>query len=130
VRAAILFAALALCVPASAYFGLAPAWADEADGIDCAHAMAQQDMNICADKDYRKADAELNRAYKTAMAGLDAPNRDLLRASERAWIGYRDAQCTFENAPNQGGSIYPLVYAGCLTTLTRARTKEIRGGQQ
>jgi uncharacterized protein YecT (DUF1311 family) len=122
-RAAILIAALALCAPALAH-------ADEADGIDCAHAMAQQDMNICADKDYQKADAALNRAYKAAMAGLGAPDRDLLRASERAWIGYRDAQCTFENAPNQGGSIYPMVYAGCLTTLTKARTKELKDGQQ
>ena len=116
-------AALALCASA-------PAWADEADGIDCAHAEAQQDMNICADKDYQKADAALNRTYKAAIAGLDEDGRKLLRAAQRDWIKFRDSECSWEAGANQGGSIYPMVYSGCLTTLTTARTKQIKAGQQ
>jgi uncharacterized protein YecT (DUF1311 family) len=108
----------------------APARADEADGIDCKHAEAQQDMNICADKDYQKADGELNRAYKAAIAGLDGDGQKLLREAQRDWIKFRDAECTFEAAPNQGGSIYPMVYSGCLTDLTKTRTKQIKAGQQ
>ena len=115
---------------ALALLALVPARADEADGIDCAHAMAQQDMNICADKDYRKADAELNRVYKKTVAGLDGHSRDLLRASQREWIKFRDAECIYQSAQNEGGSIYPLVYAGCLTALTMERTKQIKAGQQ
>jgi uncharacterized protein YecT (DUF1311 family) len=87
-------------------------------------------MNICADKDYRKADAELNRAYKAAIAGEDGDAQKLLREAQRDWIKFRDAECAYEAAPNQGGSIYPMVYSGCLTELTRARTKEIKTGQQ
>jgi len=120
---------LALCVAAILPFA-APARADEADGIDCDHAMAQQEMNICADKDYRTADKVLNDAYRKAMADLDAHSKDLLRASQREWIKFRDAECTYQSAQNEGGSIYPLVYSGCLTRLTTDRTKQLGAGQQ
>jgi uncharacterized protein YecT (DUF1311 family) len=118
----------ALALPA--LLALAPARADEADGIDCKNAMTQTDMNICADKDYRKADAALNAAYRKAIVGLDAHSRDLLRAAQREWIKFRDAECTFQSAQNEGGSIHPMVYAECLTTLTQARTRQITAGQQ
>jgi uncharacterized protein YecT (DUF1311 family) len=120
----------AVALAGLALLAFSPAHADEADGIDCAHAMTQQDMNICADKDYRRADAELNRVYRKTIAGQDGHSRDLLRASERAWIGFRDAQCRFESAENEGGTIYPLVYGGCLTALTMARTKQLKEGQR
>jgi uncharacterized protein YecT (DUF1311 family) len=104
--------------------------ADEADGIDCNHAVAQQEMNICADKDYRKVDAVLNAVYRDAMKGLEDHDRGLLREAQRAWIKFRDAECTYTSASNEGGSIYPLVYSGCLTELTKARIKQLRAGQQ
>ncbi len=115
---------------ALALLALAPARADEADGIDCNNAMNQNDMNICADKDYRAADAVLNATYRKTIAGLDAHSRDLLHAAQREWIKFRDAECTYESAQNEGGSIYPLVYSGCLTTLTKDRTKQLKAGQQ
>jgi uncharacterized protein YecT (DUF1311 family) len=106
----------------------APAQADDADGIDCNNAMAQNDMNICADKDYRKADAALNRTYKDTLKGQDAHTTDLLRKAQRAWIAFRDAECVYQNVENEGGSIYPMVYAGCLTRLTKLRTQQLKQG--
>lgn len=106
----------------------APAAAD--DKLDCAHAEAQQDMNRCAEQDFERADAVLNRDYKKLLAGLDAPNAGLLRTAQRAWLSFRDSECKFEAAPNTGGSIYPLVYSGCLTALTKDRTKQLKQGQQ
>jgi uncharacterized protein YecT (DUF1311 family) len=103
--------------------------ADDADGIDCKNAMVQQEMNICADKDFRAADGQLNAAYKKTLAGLDDHSRDLLRAAQREWVKFRDAECTYLSAQNEGGSIYPMVYSGCLTTLTRERIKQIKAGQ-
>jgi len=109
----------------------APAFADEADGIDCnSNMLNQSEMNICADKDYRAADKLLNAAYAKAMADLDAHSRDLLKTAQRNWIKFRDAECTYQAAQNEGGSIYPLVYAGCLTTLTKERTIQLKTGQQ
>jgi uncharacterized protein YecT (DUF1311 family) len=103
----------------------APARADE-----CANPMDQSTMNICADRDYRAADAVLNKTYRQALDKLDEDGRALLKESERAWIAFRDAECRYEAAPNQGGSIYPLIYSGCLTRLTKVRIAELKDGQQ
>jgi uncharacterized protein YecT (DUF1311 family) len=114
-----------MVVAAAVLFAAAPARAGE-----CTEPMDQVTMNICADKDYRAADAVLNKTYKTAMDGLDGDGRELLKASERAWVAFRDAECKYEAAPNEGGTIYPLIYSGCLTRLTKARTAQLKEGQQ
>jgi uncharacterized protein YecT (DUF1311 family) len=121
-RAGLIAAALPLLLAS------APALADEPDGIDCNTAVSQNDMNICADKDYRGADAALNRTWRDTIKGLDAHTLDLLRKSQRAWIQFRDAECTYQSAENEGGSIYPMVYAGCLTRLTKLRTQQLKQG--
>jgi uncharacterized protein YecT (DUF1311 family) len=115
-RAATAIAVLAL-------FAANTAHADDDENIDCAHAMVQRDMNICADRDYRAADAQLNGAYRAAMARLDVPGRERLKAEERDWIAERDRRCKAEAAEERGGSIFPMVYSGCLTEKTKARTK-------
>jgi uncharacterized protein YecT (DUF1311 family) len=88
----------------------------------------QQGLNQCADAAYRKADAALNGAYKEIARRLkdDAETTKLLVNAQKAWIAFRDAECTFANAENADGSIYPMVYAGCLERLTKARTNELR----
>jgi uncharacterized protein YecT (DUF1311 family) len=95
----------------------------------CDNAQDQNTMNRCAEDDYARADAELNRVYKQVMNGLDTQSEQLLKAAQRDWIAFRDDECKYENVQNEGGSIYPLVYNGCLTTLTKARTKQLQQGQ-
>ena len=104
-----------------------PAHAGDADGIDCKNAMVQRDLNICADKDYQVADKKLNAVYAKITAALGDENyKTKLKAAERAWMAYRDTECVFETAENEGGSIYPMEYSGCLTKLTNARTKQLQ----
>jgi len=101
--------------------------AASAADIDCRNAMDQNTMNMCADKDYQAADKKLNELYAKLMTALDdAGYKAKLKAAEKAWIQYRDAECTFETAENEGGSIHPLVYSGCLTRLTDAHAKELQ----
>ena len=101
----------------------APALAQD---VDCKNAMSQSEMNICADQDYRAADAKLNAAYAKLMAVAgDEGFKAKLKIAQRAWISFRDSECTYETADNEGGSIHPLVYAGCLTRLTKERTKAL-----
>jgi len=95
----------------------------------CDDAQDQNTMNQCAAADYARADAELNRAYKQAMAGLDEHSQLLLKNAQRDWIKFRDDECLYQNVQNEGGSIYPLVYNGCLTALTKDRTKQLQQGQ-
>ncbi|HXC54570.1 MAG TPA: lysozyme inhibitor LprI family protein [Rhizomicrobium sp.] len=119
---------IAMTVAALALLWLGPAAAAEVDGVDCAHAEAQNDMNICADRDFKKADAVLNKTYKDTLKGMDAHTTDLLRKAQRAWVAFRDAECSYENAENEGGSIYPMVYSGCLTRLSKLRTQQLKQG--
>ena len=98
--------------------------ADDLD--DCANPIAQQEMNRCAERDYEAADRELNTTYRQVIARQNAGGRVSLVAAERTWIANRDKTCKDEAAENEGGSIYPLVYNGCLTRLTKARIGWLR----
>ena len=94
-----------------------------AGDVDCSKAMTQMDMDFCAGKDYQAADKKLNDVYRKVSA--DEEGKDKLKAAQRAWIVFRDAECTFETAASEGGSIQPMEYSMCLTKLTKARTKEL-----
>jgi uncharacterized protein YecT (DUF1311 family) len=103
----------------------AAAHAQYTGDIDCTSPMTQRDMNICANRDYAKADAELNAAYRAAMVRLDESGKARLRDAERSWIAARDRECKAATAETVGGSIHPLDLAGCLTEKTRTRTREL-----
>jgi uncharacterized protein YecT (DUF1311 family) len=93
----------------------------------CANAQTQVEMNECQGREYKKADAALNAVYKQLMAKIDDEGeRTSLKAAQQAWIKYRDVDCEFESYLNKGGTIYPLVYSGCLTALTQERTRHLR----
>jgi uncharacterized protein YecT (DUF1311 family) len=118
-----LFASIILCflmaTSASAQSGRAPA--------PCDNAETTVEMRDCAGKEYKKADAELNSAYKRLMSKLtDSGHQSSLKTAQQAWIKYRDANCEFEAYLNRGGTIYPVVYTGCLSAMTMNRTKELR----
>jgi uncharacterized protein YecT (DUF1311 family) len=104
----------------------ATAHAQYTGDIDCTNPMTQRDMNICADRDYAKADAELNAAYRGAMVRLDDGGKARLKDAERSWISARDRECNAATAETEGGSIHPLDLAGCLTEKTKARTRELQ----
>lgn len=88
---------------------------------------SQIGLNICADADFKAADAKLNKTYGTVVKRLagDADTRKLLQVSQRAWIAFRDAECHFRTDLNKDGTIYPMLVAGCRQELTEARTKQL-----
>lgn len=104
--------------------------------LDCANAMAQQELNACAYQAWEAADAELNTAYKRAIAemkDMDANMPDdlqgaeeALRAAQRAWVAYRDANCVVAGFPMRGGSAEPLLINGCMESMTLQRTMELQ----
>jgi len=98
-----------------------PAHAAKAD--DCSKAVAQPDMNACADKAFQAADKKLNEVYKKVVAGEEGDTAKL-KAAQRLWVQFRDAECTFEVEADEGGSIYPMEYSNCLEKVTRIRIKE------
>ncbi|HEY8602934.1 lysozyme inhibitor LprI family protein [Tsuneonella suprasediminis] len=94
---------------------------------DCKEPVTQTDMNICSYRDYLRADIALNEAWQelARKASGDTKNRHL--DAQRKWLAYRDAQCLAENGPrSESGTIWPLLQNTCLTSLTEARTKQLR----
>ncbi|MBV9045178.1 MAG: DUF1311 domain-containing protein [Alphaproteobacteria bacterium] len=96
----------------------------------CDDAPDQNTMNRCAQDDYKASDAALNRAYQKHMKDLDADSQTLLKTAQRAWLAFRDGECKHQAAPNDGGSMYPMAYFGCLNRLTKDRIKQIEAGQE
>lgn len=97
---------------------------DEYQG-PCKDAVTQLELNECAAKEFRKADAELNKVYNHILSSLNQKNQSNLREAQRAWVVYRDANCSAE-ADYHGGSMAPMIYSFCLKENTTDRIKELR----
>lgn len=118
--------------------GAVPASAQESAPADCSEALSTVEMNKCADAEFEKADAELNRVYAKALAAVPGMATDdtpfdaksweaTLRASQRAWLAFRDAECEEHVAKFWGGGTGATVdILGCKTEKTEQRTKELK----
>jgi uncharacterized protein YecT (DUF1311 family) len=96
--------------------------------VDCANASDQATMNQCAGQDFKAADKELNTLYQQITGRLkDNPDgKKLLVSAQRAWVGFRDAECKFSASGVTGGSVYPLIYSNCLTAVTKVRVEALK----
>ena len=108
------------CLSIALMLGAVPA----AYAYDCAD-QTQRGLDVCADAAYKKAEAGLNGAYKDILRRLkdDGDKTKLLIAAQKAWLGFRDAECAFSASGVMGGSIYPMVVSLCLEEVTKARIK-------
>ena len=95
---------------------------------DCANAQDQTTMDVCASDAFKKSDKQLNGLYKEIGTRLknDADATKLLVAAQRAWVGFRDAECSFSASAVSGGSVYPMIYSLCLDGLTQTRVKDLQ----
>jgi len=90
-------------------------------------AETQAGMNQQAQKDFDKADRAMNAVYKKLLLTLDANRQKKLKAAQRAWLAFRDADAAFVASEAEGGSMQPMVYSGALTKRTDDRTKQLQG---
>ncbi len=111
--------------------------AARAEDINCANASSTVEMNFCADKDFEAADKALNATYEATLAStktrdLEKPYdaksfEEAMRAAQRAWVAYRDADCKGLVAQEwAGGSGTSAAVLGCMTEKTIERTKELK----
>ncbi|RIJ12131.1 MULTISPECIES: lysozyme inhibitor LprI family protein [unclassified Pseudomonas] len=96
--------------------------------VDCANASDQATMNQCAGQENKAADKELNAVYQQITARLkgEPASKKLLISAQRAWIGFRDAECEFSASGVKGGSMYPMIYSSCITRVTKDRTEALK----
>ena len=99
---------------------------------------SQHELNVCAGKEYRQADAGMNDQWvktEALMKRLDAedpPKAELGQSShhqallngQRAWLQFRDAYCPIFGAG--GGSMSPMLEYLCLRDITRSRTEQLK----
>lgn len=70
-------------------------------------------------------DKRMNIAYQQALKDAGSAQRDQLRAAQRLWIQYRDANCLYYGMGE--GTIARLDAGECMRSLTEARGKELEG---
>jgi uncharacterized protein YecT (DUF1311 family) len=100
--------------------------AQDAGGFKCNPSGNQQEMNACAIRDVKVANAALTKQYKRAIERLSSAQQSQLRSEQRAWLASRDPGCKEEVKESEGGSIWQLEYFSCLTSVTQERTKELK----
>lgn len=102
-----------------------------------AEAVQTMVMTACSDAALTVADTALNVAYKSAVARLSQTSGDAweddanaekltrLKAAQRAWIPFRDADCLLRAAEMLGGTGENQLYTDCLYQETAARAAAI-----
>lgn len=119
--------------------GTITASAQQEPSAACEDAVTQADLNSCTYLEFEAADKELNTVYKQAMKSQEEVDKQAaemgegyvgavkaLRKAQRAWIDYRDGHCDGVGYEAVGGSMQPMLINGCLATMTKTRTKELR----
>lgn len=96
-----------------------------ADDLDCSEKAlstgVQMTLNACAVRDAQRSDEALDATYGQLAGKLDNGARAALKKAELAWISFRDATCDFETSGYAGGSMRPMVIAGCRAREGKAR---------
>jgi uncharacterized protein YecT (DUF1311 family) len=112
-------------------FWLLP-WASQAENPKAGcydKAQTQLELNDCAGEELAAADAELNRVYQAILKKYKDDSRfiEKLRAAQRAWLAFRDAEFEAKFPASDGyGSIFPMCAAQYKAQLTRERVTRLR----
>lgn len=99
----------------------------------CDEAVTTIEINECAQAEFDKTEAELNRVWKEVMARLaeraDEPDvvdaKAKLRIAQKTWVTYREQDCQAVYTLYQGGTMRTLMYLGCMTGHADRRTREL-----
>jgi uncharacterized protein YecT (DUF1311 family) len=94
------------------------------------------EINECGQAVLKAKDAELNKVYQELMKSLTpmdktdttdyAGTKKELAEAQRAWIKFRDADCSAVYKNWEQGTIRGIKYLACMTAHTEQRTKELR----
>ena len=104
-----------------------PALAQTSGSSECELDGNQPELNECANFRFAKTDTEMNRLYQAQISHLSGGSKGRLRASQRAWLTYRDKACLYETRPREeSGSIWPMQDSLCRESLTKQRIEVLK----
>ena len=102
----------------------------------CANAEDTIEINKCLDKVFKAKDRELNEAYQSLLKQLSTSNstdktdypgiKKELADAQRAWIVFRDSDCSALYKFWETGSIRGIKYAYCRIEHTEQRTIQLK----
>lgn len=95
--------------------------------LDCSQDGTTIEMNECAEQKLTEMERTLTLYFEKSLA-LQAEDEDTakaLRASQKAWQGYKDAYCDAVYMHWRDGSIRNLMSLSCQQSLTQQRTVEL-----
>jgi uncharacterized protein YecT (DUF1311 family) len=92
----------------------------------CENASSQFEATECSAREYKQADAELNRVYQQVLKQEDAGGQARLKTAQLAWLKFRDGECEYESGDYIGGTMRPMVENFCLTSVTEQRTGQLK----
>ncbi len=110
-------------IAASAQAAQKPGYSKSFDAC-MAEANSTYDMDQCNGAELKARDAALNAAYAKALGRVGAASAGL-KASERAWIAYRDADCGVYENRDQFGTLGVIEAGSCMIDRTIERTKDL-----
>jgi uncharacterized protein YecT (DUF1311 family) len=105
-----------------------PAPAAELPGVSRPYCpdQSQQGLNRCAAVWLQSAEHLQQLVYDDLRQQLDLAQRVQLAVAQEHWLDFQTAQCRMESEPFTGGSIYSLIYGGCMAQLTNDRTGDLQ----
>ena len=119
-RARIAIIAAAALIGAAA-FAFAGDQGDPAQSCDS----STMEMVECLTVKTAQWDKRMTVAYQQALKDAGPRQHDQLRAAQRLWIGYRDANCLYYSLGE--GTIARVEAGECMRSMTEARARELEG---
>ena len=101
------------------------AWAGDQGNPDSSCTGNTYEMVECLKAKTAQWDERLNLAYRQALTDAQPRQRDQLRAAQRLWIQFRDANCLYYDLGE--GTIARIEAGECMRSMTEARAKELEG---
>jgi uncharacterized protein YecT (DUF1311 family) len=117
---------IALAVLAALSLGWSPLHAQRPWLRRCAGIAAQQPANVCYAAVAESLSARLDTLLGELHRALPGSRDSLLRIAQENWHQYLIRQCQFEYGTAQGGTLAPMLEAGCEADLTAARIYELK----
>ena len=113
-----------------------PALAADQDPLDTAlnaclakpEALSTPGMVECADAAIRGWDKRLNEVYQQVMTDLDPKSQELLRASQRRWVAFREAEREAMGGPwrQDRGTIIRVLTVNADLSAIKERVQELQ----
>ncbi len=103
--------------------GLYPAFAqDQSDPEQSCEGNSTPEIVDCLKAQTAQWDKRLNAAYQQALKDAEGKQREQLRAAQRLWVQYRDANCLYYALAE--GTIVRVEAGYCMLELTKARVTD------